>query len=102
MTIKSTPYWQDACGHKSEEYIGSAEYMECEELNKIDVYLYQCPTYKLGVCIRCSNEPEDYISPGSLVDFLGIAYGKYSGVYAKAYKILTSMLDITATKKNDS
>lgn len=101
---RQSPYWTDQCGHKPEDYVGSAEYWESTgESTKIDVYLYPDSVYRQGVCIRTSDEPSDYISPGSLLDFLGTAYGKKHGTYNAAYEVLTRFARITATViKNDS
>lgn len=100
---RKTPYWTDHCGHKPEDYVGSAEYMESTgELAKIDVYLYPDNVYRQGVCIRVSDEPSDYISPGGLLDFLRVAGGNY-GAYNAAYEVLTRFARITATiMKDDS
>jgi hypothetical protein len=107
MTTRTTPYWDNVCGHRPEDYVGSTEYFDqygSTEPRKLDLHLYpDTISGGQGVCIRLSNEPSDYISPGSLADFLGSAGKHTCGAYFAARRLLLEIMEITARKKpNDS
>jgi hypothetical protein len=77
------PIWDDVCGHKAEEYIGSFQVPEILSKNKnqwsagqkCDVYVYKDATgiRSQCVCIRHSNEPGDYFSCGTVADLIATA-----------------------------
>jgi hypothetical protein len=65
------PVWPDCCNHEAGSYVASFEV--CKSLDKLDRYdLYVFRHSKLGqeICIRYGRECSEYISPGSLGEFL--------------------------------
>jgi hypothetical protein len=106
MTAGNAPYWDNVCGHSPEDYVGSVEYFDQYgfEPRKLDLYVYPDSIVgSQGVCIRLSNEPSDYISPGSLADFLESSGRHTWGAYPAARRLLLEAMEITAKRKtNDS
>jgi hypothetical protein len=106
MTARTTPYWDNVCGHCSEDYVGSVEYFDqsSSEPRKLDLYIYPDLIFgSQGVCIRLSNERSDYLSPGNLADFLGSTGRHTCGAYPAARRLLLEAMEITARRKtNDS
>jgi hypothetical protein len=103
------PFWKDSCNHPEESYIGSAIYSEryFEEGivqykdQKIDVYVFDNPSSQ-NVCIRYSNEPSEYISPGTLLDFLFASQREPTNhAYAAAALVINKYMKIRATKREE-
>jgi hypothetical protein len=113
ITIKkhSVPHWTDCCCHPEGSYIGSATYWtripnSGSKVCRIDVYVFDGVGWKgkgssaQYVCIRVSDDPSGYASPGTLVDFL-IAAQRHptDHAYAAAALVIDHFMEIKATKR---
>lgn len=99
------PVWvkgnETGCSHKASEYVASFEcWHAAYGRASYDLHLFD-ERGEQHVCIRTSNEAQDYISPGALVDFIyrtGGAQGKLPA-YQVAYEILREVFLISAVRK---
>ena len=116
VTIKKrpVPHWTDCCCHSEGSYIGSATYWERtrvdgevrDQVRRVDVYVFDGAGWEgrdssaQHVCIRVSNDPGGYASPGTLVDFL-IAAQRHptDHTYAAAALVIDHFMEIKATKR---
>jgi len=81
------PFWHDGCQHDPQEYVCSFEHPTNEgTMEKFDLYVFDQPRSGQSVCMRYGNEGYEYISPGSVADFLRRSRG--SEVYQRACSIL--------------
>jgi len=89
--MSDKPYFQDQCDHGSECFIGSGSFyqknrgeepVECH----IDVHVYN-DSLGQSVCIRYGNDGHQYISAGSVSQFLRSAQG-VSEIYREAWDIM--------------
>lgn len=75
MTIVSGPVWTDGCDHPKGTYVGSFITLHIKpEIRQAiyDLYVFNQPSGE-SVCIRYGNEPQEYYSPGPLVQFVQLA-----------------------------
>jgi len=66
------PLYEDGCGHRRSEYLGSVQQIGRAEIRKYDVYVHDQDGVA-HVCIRCGDEGSDYVSAGTVLDFLASA-----------------------------
>ena len=119
LKLRRKRYWKDACGHPDETYIGSAWFIDYSSgisgarERCIDVYVFNGGVLESqSVCIRCSDECSDYISPGSVVDLLITSQkrlqnmdGKYvysDEAYAAAACVINHYMEIRATLRHET
>lgn len=106
--IRPTPHWIDHCEHPPESFVcsftivrpfkpqvigASLEY----KVSHYDLYLYPTELHGVDVCIRYGNECSEYISPGSLFQFLlttGYTQGR-AAEYEKAANIIKDYIKPT-------
>jgi len=70
MEFRQQRYFPDHCNHDESEYVGSVSYFRrVGELVLLDVYVWSNSRGQ-DVCIRYGDEGHQYISAGSLWDFL--------------------------------
>jgi hypothetical protein len=63
-------YFEDACSHGQESYIGSFSIFEPgDKEHNYDLYVFNTK-HGQEVCIRYGNESYEYYSPGFLADFI--------------------------------
>jgi hypothetical protein len=71
LGLISGPVWPDGCQHEAGSYVASFEVCKSvEKLDRYDLYVFRHPRYGQEVCIRYGPECSQYISPGSLGEFL--------------------------------
>lgn len=98
------PRWVEGnecgCQHNPEDFVCSFVASNKGEGKVYDLYLFESGDGQ-DVCIRCSNEASDYLSPGRVVHFLCSAayFGAKAPTYDAAAKIIKEHFDIRATKK---
>lgn len=90
--ISNVPKYIDGCKHGINSFVGSVQYYDLREikLKWIDVYVFD-QNNRQHVCIRTGNEPEDYLSPGTVLDVL-ISGSKYNSL--EVYKITAALIDL--------
>ena len=96
------PFHPDGCDHGKGAYIASAKFRDTEEgklkVAEIDVYIFDV----VGVqeaCIRFGKEPNEYITPGTVIDLLIAAAGpNASPTYKVAAHIIDEATQIVANK----
>jgi hypothetical protein len=96
MITISGPVWVDGCNHPKEAYVGSFKSLHFKpELREAsyDLYVFDSPSGQ-EVCIRYGNEPQEYYSPGPLVQFIQLA----SRWYEKAVRHYVDALEILKEK----
>ena len=103
IVLFQQPFWEDACNHPKESYVGSAIFKEKSQNThkepKIDVYVFDTPSSQ-RVCIRYANDPSAYASPGTLLDFLlASQQTPHMPDYAAAALVIDHFMQIQATKK---
>jgi hypothetical protein len=65
------PVWPDGCEHEAESYVASFQVCRSlDRLDRYDLYVFRHKRYAQEVCIRYGKECSQYISPGSLGEFL--------------------------------
>lgn len=92
--VKDGPVWKDECNHGPDCYVASFEILnrhgkvDLKEatMDRYDLYIFEHSLWGHEVCIRYGNEPQEYISPGRLIEFL--QHGKHEP-YTTAIRILT-------------
>ena len=105
LQIRRKPFWTDACCHAKDSYIGSATYWERipnsgSKSRQIDVYVFDQAGPSQAVCIRVSDEPSGYASPGLLLDFLIAAQRRPADyAYAAAAVVIDEFMEIKATRR---
>ena len=64
--------WPDGCGHKESEYIGSVLVREKRKEFPVDVYVHEgdLGINQAHVCVRAGAEGHEYMSAGTVLDFL--------------------------------
>lgn len=105
VQMRRRPFWKDECCHSKDSYIGSATYWErtpssgVNKRRQIDVYVFE-PAGSQSVCIRYSDEPGGYASPGLLLDFLISAQRRPADyAYAAAALVIDELMEIRATRR---
>lgn len=88
------PVWTDHCEHGIGNYVASYtaihHYSGMEpKVKKYDLFVFD-ERDRQSVCIRYGNAPEEYISPGSMLDFIqsAVAHRTQSPEYWAAFCIL--------------
>jgi len=100
--ITLVPRWVDVCNHDKSTYLCS---FACYNFKKgksveelYDFYLFKdrLRFASQSVCLRYGNEGHEYISPGSLLDFIKTAsrVNTYSNPYFLGLKILETYGDV--------
>ena len=90
------PVFTDECNHGTDHYVGTIQVLRNHEDYKktggifdcYDVYIFHSENYQ-EVCLRYGNEPHEYISPGTLIDFIRAASNKMPHYY-KAMQLILS------------
>ena len=71
------PSWPDGCGHKRSEWVGTVKTWPSgsSEPMAVDVYVHEGDIGRsvAHVCIRYGAEGHEYLTPGSVLDFLAAA-----------------------------
>ena len=91
------PRWQDHCEHLPGSYVGTVMVnfpSKTSDLQPLDVYVYENRLrLRQDVCIRYGNEPEDYYSPGSVIDLISsFASLTDMWVYGKVIALILSRM----------
>ena len=89
-----TPVWNDECKHGRECYIGSFQLAE----RSFDVYVYSSPISSQDVCIRYSDKPSEYYSPGTILDLLITGVRLKWHVYLMAFDLISKAGQIRWTR----
>lgn len=87
------PVWTDHCEHGKEFYVCSFEVFKhgAKEPDKYDLYVFPQKFFGEEVCIRYSNQPECYCSPGGVGQFLLRSAIHFNDEYSVAAKILSEL-----------
>lgn len=85
----TAPAYDNACGHNPADFVGQIAYWQGKDRKVADVYVFT-QWQMQSVCIRCSNEGGDYISPGTVLDLLISAHRHEAG---SAYKAAAALID---------
>jgi len=107
LSLVDGPVWKDHCNHGPTEYIASFSVIKNRQgvlsEEKFDLYLFEGGDIGQEVCIRYGDNPEQYISPGTLADFIQSACslhtGQSSSEYWMAYQILRDLGQFNWTTK---
>lgn len=64
--------WPDGCGHKESEYIGSVLVRNKLKYDPVDVYIHEGDVgiNQAYVCVRTGAGGHEYMSAGTVLDFL--------------------------------
>ncbi len=99
MNYRDTPEWNDACKHGPECFVGSFQVPKSHNktLKWCDLYVFTNGT-RQEVCIRTGNDCGDYISPGSLGEFM-VRAGHHCRFdeYHEAFNLLLKLGRLTWT-----
>lgn len=96
--------FDDVCKHGDHAYLGTVRVMlqEGRPCCPVDVYIYENEIGSQGahVCIRYGNEGYEYISCGSVLDFLFSAI-EYPSYYPEVLGLILSSMDFFCERKGD-
>ena len=72
------PKFHNGCGHRDSEYVGTVKTWPSgpsEPMEPVDVYVHESDIGRsvANVCIRYGAEGHEYLTPGSVLDFLAAA-----------------------------
>ena len=83
--IYDKPFFQNVCGHAPGTFlVGVKCWTNLGQVKQYDVYVFENVHGGQSVCIRASDEPGDYSSPGTVLDLLVAA----RSVHASHFDIL--------------
>ena len=115
VTFRDKPYWEDCCCHPKESYVGSAQFsvwrrsegIRVEAVHRIDVHVFNGKGWRgegssaQYVCIRYSDGPGNYASPGTLLDLLMASQrdDPTDHTYAVAALLIDYFMEIKATPR---
>lgn len=112
IQLRRERYWDNACDHSEETYVGSARFTEYCYVNGkreaeerfIDVYVFHEEFANTqDVCIRYGHEGPDYISPGTVLDLLITAQKDRHAEgddYSAAACVINHYMEIRATLRD--
>lgn len=91
------PIYADWCNHGRESFVGSFKvYREDERVDTYDLYIFE----RNCVCLRYGNKPEEYLSPGKIVNLISASY--HARLYHEALILLQAKGDIIFARKEES
>jgi hypothetical protein len=103
--VRDKPTWKDGCGHPPESFVGSVfAYPDGHGGGQwVDVYVFDdgWPDGESSqqVCLRVGDEPQDYLSVGTVLDLLVSANRpQASGVYQAAAALIDRKFRIRAMR----
>jgi len=89
-------HWTNHCGHKHSEFLGSIlirlNGAKDLKLSPVDVYVHEGDLGNADVCIRYGEAGNEYISAGSVMDFLVMA-SKRNDYYPEVAGLILKKLD---------
>ena len=91
------PKWPNGCCHKDAEYVGTVKYFQAgglEPMQVFDVYVHEDVLACLAhVCLRYGKQRHEYISYGTVLDFLVAAGHHKDNYYPPVAALLLKKLD---------
>lgn len=98
------PVYHNGCEHRRHEYLGSVKQLEADglsmKLNTYDVYVHEGDLGGANVCIRYGNEGHEYISAGTVLDFL-VSAAKRHDWYPTVAGLIIAKIDFFCEPKPD-
>lgn len=100
VDVVDGPIYTDSCEHGPECYVCSIREFrhphnketEAGKYTYYDLYLFPQKHYGMEVCIRYGNEGSEYISPGSLMEFLAHANTTYHFTARDVYYLAAQII----------
>lgn len=92
------PEFKDGCDHGHNAFVGTVQYVEIDKSSAsgfvkkfLDVYVFDAERGQ-HVCLRYGNEPHEYYSPGTTIEFFkaAVIHGFKMIDYARAADLLLS------------
>ena len=98
IDVLTEPQFVDACEHGAECYVGSARIYKALAARDrdccIDVYIHDD-----NVCIRQSDEPSDYRTPGTILDLIVLVAEHQMPEHSAALQLIDLKYDVEFKKK---
>jgi hypothetical protein len=105
MYIEELPKraWPDGCGHKDSEYIGSVLVRDKLKLDPVDVYIHEgdLGVNQAHVCVRYGASGCEYMSAGTVMDFLATCAAK-PDFYPEVAALILKKLDFFCERKEEN
>lgn len=86
--------WPNACNHMEHEYLGTVR----SKGKLVDVYVHHGDLGMADVCIRTGPNGPDYMTPGTVLDFL-TAVAAESSWYPEVAALIMAKMDFFCERK---